>query len=234
MKLKRLRTPSAIRYRSIRLSAVLPPEGEPDFSLTHSVRRWGLLQPLLLCRQGGSYRLLAGRRRYWGAQAAGMTRVRAAVISGSAAELRLIALAEENHRELHFLERGAHLAAAEEKGIPRSALVRWLGESEEHIRDLVALQRLSEEEKSELSDLSYTKAVQRLQDRPPLTPLPFPKKVRQGALLTRPVFETLERMRANGVCWDLKSRESGEAVELTICLYKKDLFAPSHGQTARP
>jgi hypothetical protein len=98
---------------------------------------------------------------------------------------------------------------------------------------LIALSCLSEAEKREIAHLSYTKAVQRLNARPPLTPLPFTKEIKKGAVLTRPIFETLEQMRLAGVCWDLRSRESGEAVELTIRLYKKDLFASNASHSVR-
>lgn len=67
--------------------------------LVESVKRDGILQPLLVRPQGDGYELVAGERRYRAAQAVGLTEVPVTVREMSDTEARQFALTENLQRE---------------------------------------------------------------------------------------------------------------------------------------
>lgn len=70
-------------------------------ALRESVKRYGVLQPVLCCIDGEFFRLIAGFGRVDGAQAAGMAEVPAQVYQGKLPDIELLILAanENNVRE---------------------------------------------------------------------------------------------------------------------------------------
>jgi ParB family chromosome partitioning protein len=69
-------------------------------SLSESIRKHGMLQPIVVRRTGGSYEIVAGERRWRAAKLAGMERVPVRVIQGSGDEQALeVALVENVQRE---------------------------------------------------------------------------------------------------------------------------------------
>jgi ParB family transcriptional regulator, chromosome partitioning protein len=69
-------------------------------SLSESIRKHGMLQPIVVRRTGGSYEIVAGERRWRAAKLAGMERVPVRVIQGSGDEQALeVALVENIQRE---------------------------------------------------------------------------------------------------------------------------------------
>ncbi len=69
-------------------------------SLSESIRKHGMLQPIVVRRTGGAYEIVAGERRWRAAKLAGMERVPVRVIQGSGDEQALeVALVENVQRE---------------------------------------------------------------------------------------------------------------------------------------
>ncbi|WP_018461234.1 ParB/RepB/Spo0J family partition protein [Thermus oshimai] len=68
------------------LSLIVPWEDQPrrgpkgDYALVESIRALGVLEPLIVYRDGEVYRLVAGERRYWAAREAGLERVPVRVV----------------------------------------------------------------------------------------------------------------------------------------------------------
>ncbi|OYT69704.1 MAG: hypothetical protein CFK52_13205 [Chloracidobacterium sp. CP2_5A] len=108
--------------------------------LTESIRRHGILQPLVGRREpDGSVTVIAGHRRWRAAAAAGLTTAPVALRRDVAdADLQVLALVENLQREdLHPVEKARALGevarrfrtqaqAAEALGMKRSALAMWL------------------------------------------------------------------------------------------------------------
>lgn len=77
-------------------------------ALADSLRAHGLLQPILVRRNGAKYQLVAGERRLRAAVQAGWTRVPAQVIDADDRQLAELALVENIHRkDLNPLEKAA-------------------------------------------------------------------------------------------------------------------------------
>jgi ParB/RepB/Spo0J family partition protein len=55
---------------------------DPTPEFVESIRRFGVLQPVLLCKRGDKYHVLAGRRRVLASRIVGLTVVKAVVIEG--------------------------------------------------------------------------------------------------------------------------------------------------------
>ena len=105
------RDPSAEPPRSgvakIDIELIRPDDGQPRRKfdetaldeLAQSIRNQGLLQPLLVRRDGKGYRLIAGERRWRAAQRAGLSEVPVLVRDASDAEAFELALVENLQRE---------------------------------------------------------------------------------------------------------------------------------------
>lgn len=147
-------------------------EEEALRSLAESIRRCGVLQPLIVRRQGAGYELIAGERRLRAAKLAGMREVPCLVMQTDEEGSAVVSLIENvQRRDLHYLEEAEAIArliavfgltqeqAAERLGRSQSAvanklrllrlpqdcaaLLREKGLSERHAR---ALLRLADEE----------------------------------------------------------------------------------------
>lgn len=101
-------------YLEVDIGLVVPSKANPRQSmdpgdltdLIHSIKTHGILQPLVVLRQGPGYEILAGHRRFRAAQEAGLQRVPVVIRDGDdpqhIAELRLV----ENiqRQDLHAIE----------------------------------------------------------------------------------------------------------------------------------
>ena len=91
----------------IRISAVEPNKGQPRKSfdqeslseLADSIKRFGIIQPLILQKQGRGYRIIAGERRWRAARLAGLKEVPAIIRDLKKEDAAEIALIENIQRE---------------------------------------------------------------------------------------------------------------------------------------
>ena len=138
------------------LSAVAPGPFQPrnrfDESgiaeLAESIRRYGLLSPLVVRRTaGGGYELIAGERRLRALKKLGRTHADAIVTPAFDLEAALIALAENLEREqLHFFEEAeAYRRLVREHGLNQEELSRRLGKSVPAISNKMRLMQLEED-----------------------------------------------------------------------------------------
>ena len=116
-------------------------------SLAESIREKGVLQPLLVRRQGGKYELIAGERRWRASKIAGLDKVPVIIKELNDKEVLEVALVENLLRE--------NLSAIEEaEGFQRlinefshtqEALSQIVGKSRSHIANMLRLLNLPEE-----------------------------------------------------------------------------------------
>ncbi|MGH7747353.1 MAG: ParB/RepB/Spo0J family partition protein, partial [Candidatus Dormibacteria bacterium] len=133
-------TPAGAVYREIDLASVVPNPQQPRTAfdeealaeLEHSIREFGLLQPIVVRESSpGSYQLVMGERRWRAAQRAGLERLPAIVRqTGDDAMLR-DALLENIHRvQLNPLdEAAAYEQLLVEFGVTHTELADRLGRS---------------------------------------------------------------------------------------------------------
>lgn len=113
--------------------------------LAQSIRRFGLLSPLLVRRCGsGSYELIAGERRYRALQQLNAASADAIVLGAYDLDCALIALIENIQREnLHFLDEAEALQhVLSEHGMTQEALASAIGRSPSALNNLLRLLRL--------------------------------------------------------------------------------------------
>ena len=118
-------------------------------SLSDSIRRYGILQPLTVRRTDEGYELIAGERRLRAAKIAGLREVPCLLARSSEEESALLALIENlQRRDLHYLEEAAAIAR------------------------LIATYGLSQEQAAEIAPRAYAEHALRKGWGNPSPPLP--------------------------------------------------------------
>ena len=114
-------------------------------ALADSIRRFGLLSPLLVRRTGGGkYELIAGERRLRALRELRADSVDALVLPDGAQDVALMALVENLHREPlgYFDEAEAYRAWMDAHGLSQEALAEKLGKSPSAVANKLRLLRL--------------------------------------------------------------------------------------------
>ena len=117
--------------------------------LAESLKNQGMLQPILVRKQGASetYEIIAGERRWRAAQAAGLHEVPVILRTLTDAEALEIALVENLQREdLNAIEEAeAYRRLMDEFGHTQEALAQHLGKSRSHVANTLRLLVLPDE-----------------------------------------------------------------------------------------
>jgi len=148
-------TPEVMRQSSqILISKIRPNSYQPrtNFSsdeliaLTESIKRDGVLMPVLLRPQGDAYELIAGERRWRASQAAGLTEIPAVVRHvGDLQALELAIVENEQRDDLTAIESaGAYQRLIQEFGCTQQQVAEKIGVSRVQVSNLIRLLQLSE------------------------------------------------------------------------------------------
>src|SRR4029079_13193881 len=115
--------------------------------LTVSIREHGVVQPVLVRRQGSRYELIAGERRWRAAQKAGLTQIPVVVKDVADSDLLEIALTENVQREdLNPIEEAqAYQKLIERVGLTQEALANKFGRDRSYITNYLRLLRLPDD-----------------------------------------------------------------------------------------
>ncbi len=127
-------------------------------ALAMSIKRHGLIQPILVRPREGGYELVAGERRWRAAQIAGLTEIPAIVRTCSDDELLALALIENLQREdLNPLEEAqAYKVLIERFNLTQEAIAERVGKSRASIANTLRLLSLPEPIKKALRDEQIT------------------------------------------------------------------------------
>ncbi|MET0187972.1 MAG: ParB/RepB/Spo0J family partition protein [Pseudonocardia sediminis] len=139
-------------YREIPLARIVPNPKQPRIQfddehlaeLEHSIREFGLLQPIVVRSSGRDYELIMGERRWRAAQRAGLE-VLPAIVRHTADDAMLRdALLENIHRvQLNPLEEAAaYEQLLEEFGVTHHELADRIGRSRPVVTNMIRLLRL--------------------------------------------------------------------------------------------
>ncbi len=140
-------------YQEVPTEAIVPNPRQPRqifdeealAELEHSIREFGLMQPIVVrLLDTGSYELVMGERRWRAAQQAGMDRIPAIVRSTADDAMLRDALLENIHRvQLNPLEEAAaYQQLLEEFGVTHEQLASRIGRSRPAITNTIRLLRL--------------------------------------------------------------------------------------------
>ncbi len=122
--------------------------------LAASIREHGIVEPILVRREGGKYRILAGERRWRAAQRAGLKEVPAVLREASEREAFEIALVENLQREdLNAIEEAeAYEVLIEDHGLTQEAVSQRVGKERSTVANALRLLKLPAEVRDLVKD----------------------------------------------------------------------------------
>jgi len=146
----------------IPLTALMPDPQQPRkhfdeaslAELASSIKEHGIVQPLIVAKNGGSYIIIAGERRYRAAEIAGLKEVPAIIRSFGEQEKLEIALIENIQRQdLTILDlAAAYLKLHDQFGLSFDQVATKVGKSPSAVHNIVRLLKLPLEAKKALHE----------------------------------------------------------------------------------
>lgn len=103
------------------------PGDAPASAFVDSIRRFGLLQPIVVMQNGSGYKIAAGRRRTKGARAAGLTHIPAVIYPAGYALPQVIALIENQQRSRNIASDYLAIRKLADQGAAESDIVAATG-----------------------------------------------------------------------------------------------------------
>lgn len=140
--------------------------------LAQSIKRYGILQPLVVTKEAEGYGIVAGERRWRAAQLAGLTKVPVIVRSTEELERLEIALVENVQRvDLSPLEQALSIQRLHEQfSMSYGDIATRLGKAATTINNIVRLLQLPDEAKQALRENTisegHARAILALKDKP--------------------------------------------------------------------
>jgi len=182
--------------------------------LTQSIKANGIIQPILVRKDGAAYRIIAGERRWRAAQRAGLQRVPVVVrdVSHGDKQLLELALIENLQREnLNPVDEAlAYQRLAEEFSLTQEQIAAAVGKDRSSVANFMRLLRLPEEIRGDLAAGTLSTGHARA-----LLPLPDASAQRQAArevvsrgLSVREAEALVKRLLAQGKAASSPTRSS--------------------------
>lgn len=155
------------RVQKLFISDIVPDENQPRkhfdqqalSELSASIKRHGVLQPLVVSPSGDKYTIIAGERRYRSAKIAGLKQLPAIVRTSEELERTEIGLVENVQRvDLSPIEQAVSIVKLHEQfNIPYAGIAERLGKAETTVINTARLLQLPEDarkalEKSDISE----------------------------------------------------------------------------------
>lgn len=157
---------SSERVQKLKVTEVKPNEAQPRKhfdqqaldELAQSIKRYGVLQPLVVSKHGSGYMIIAGERRWRAAQIAGLEKVPAIVRSSEELEQLEIALIENVQRvDLSPLEQALSIERLHEQfSMSYGDIAKRLGKASTTVNNIVRLLQLPKKAKDALRDNRIT------------------------------------------------------------------------------
>jgi ParB family chromosome partitioning protein len=148
--------------------------------LTQSIKTNGIIQPILVRRDGAAYRIIAGERRWRAAQRAGLQRVPVVIrdVSSGDKQLLELALIENLQREnLNPVDEAlAYQRLADDFSLTQDQIAAAVGKDRSSVANFMRLLRLPEEVRGDLASGTLSTGHARA-----LLPLPDAATQRQAA-----------------------------------------------------
>lgn len=166
--------------------------------LTDSIRQNGVLQPVLVRRQGQAYELVAGERRFRAASRAGLSEIPALICTLEETESMKLALLENIQREnLNVMEEAeAYQSIMEALGATHQELSEVLGKSRSTVTNMLRLLNLDESIRAflEQGDLTMGHARALLSIEDPAARLRLARHAAQKGLSVRALEHEARRL----------------------------------------
>lgn len=154
------------KVASLPIEKVKPRPGQPrkDFDskaledLAHSIKEYGLLNPITVTKNGDCYEILAGERRYRATLLNKADTIDAIVKTYEEKDVEVLSLIENVQREdLSAIEEAtAYKKLIDSYGLTQEEIAKKMGKSRSYIANTIRLLKLNEEEKTALRDGSIS------------------------------------------------------------------------------
>ena len=203
------------------IEEIQPDRGQPRryfdeqhiLELAESIRAKGVLQPLLVRREGEGYALVDGERRWRAAQRAGLRELPCIIRDVSEPEAFELALIENIQREdLNAIEEAeAYQRLIEYHGLTQEELAQRVGKDRSTVANALRLLRLPESIKQAMSSgaltMGHARALLALGDETDLRRAA--EKVITEALSVRQVEQLVQRLKGKKVIRQERARDGG-------------------------
>ena len=203
------------------IEEIQPDRGQPRryfdeqhiLELAESIRAKGVLQPLLVRREGEGYALVAGERRWRAAQRAGLRELPCIIRDVSEPEAFELALIENIQREdLNAIEEAeAYQRLIEYHGLTQEELAQRVGKDRSTVANALRLLRLPEPIKLAMSSgaltMGHARALLALGDETDLRRAA--EKVINEGLSVRQVEQLVQRLKGKKVIRQESARDGG-------------------------
>ena len=137
--------------QELKITEVEPNRNQPrkqfdDEELADSIKRYGLIQPIIVTKKDGYYQIVAGERRWRASKKAGMTTIKAIVRDDDEKKNKEIALIENIQREdLNVVEKAMGIKLLmEEYNLTQQAVSEIVGKSRSGIANTLRILNLDE------------------------------------------------------------------------------------------
>ncbi|MBP2070071.1 MULTISPECIES: ParB/RepB/Spo0J family partition protein [Anaerococcus] len=129
-------------------------DDETIIDLSHSIKEYGLLNPIVVSKVNDNYEIIAGERRYRASKKAGLKEIDAIVRDYSKKEVEILSLIENVQREdLKVLEEAsAYKKLASQYSMTQEQIANTMGKSRSYIANTMRLLNLNDFEKKALND----------------------------------------------------------------------------------
>lgn len=148
--------------KTLKLSQVEPNRDQPrkEFDkealeeLAGSIKQYGVIQPIIVCKKDGYYEIIAGERRWRAAKMAGLKEIPVVIKEYSDREIAEISLIENIQREdLNAIEEAiAYKSLIEEYDLTQEELSERISKSRAQIANTMRLLKLHEDVQAMLAD----------------------------------------------------------------------------------
>lgn len=155
----------------LNLSLIVPDEDQPrkDFSeealaaLANSIREHGVLQPIVVVKDGAKYKIVAGERRYRASKLAGLEKIPAIIRTLDAQNRLELSIIENAQREdLNAIEMATAYAKLKNQfNLSQAEIAVRVGKSESSIVNTMRLLNLPDEVKHAMIEHNLTEGVMR-------------------------------------------------------------------------
>ncbi len=192
--------------------------------LAASIREHGVMEPILVRKEGAKYRIVAGERRWRAAQRAGLREVPALVREATDEEAFELALVENLQRaDLNPIEEAeAYEVLASDHGLTQEAIAARVGKERSSVANALRLLKLPAEVRDSVRggqlDMGHARALLGLEDAEAMKKYAH-KAVREG--LSVRALEALVRLATKRPTKKATPSESASTRDLTNRLQRR-------------
>jgi ParB family chromosome partitioning protein len=200
------------KLRDIKIDEIVPDEEQPrrDFkqeqleALADSIKEHGVLQPIVVTKEGDKYKIVAGERRWRASKIAGLEKIPAIIRTLDAQNRLEISLIENVQREdLNAIETATAYAKLKDQfNLSSAEVAKRVGKSESAVINTMRLLSLPAEAKHAMVEHKLSEG----QMRPLITATPE----QINAVLPRIIDENWSARKVEQYMVDLKTREKAK------------------------